>query len=83
MLRVRFRLSARIRLVRAFRPRPSHLSDAGNGGLLSYDLAQARRIADNVVCLQQGEVAWSGSAHDLFENHRESVLEPVYGGEML
>ena len=83
MLRVRFRLSARIRLVRAFRPRPSHLSDAGNGGLLSYDLAQARRIADNVVCLQQGEVAWYGSAHDLFENHRESVLEPLYGGEML
>ena len=83
MLWVRFRLSARIRLVRAFRPRPSHLSDAGNGGLLSYDLAQARRIADNVVCLQQGEVAWSGSAHDLFENHRESVLEPLYGGEML
>ena len=83
MLRVRFRLSARIRLVRAFRPRPSHLSDAGNGGLLSYDLAQARRIADNVVCLQQGEVAWSGSAHDLFENHRGSVLEPLYGGEML
>ena len=83
MLRVRFRLSARIRLVRAFRLRPSHLSDAGNGGLLSYDLAQARRIADNVVCLQQGEVAWCGSAHDLFENHRESVLEPLYGGEML
>ena len=51
--------------------------------MLSYDLAQARRIADNVVCLQQGEVAWCGSAHDLFENHRESVLEPLYGGELL
>ena len=69
--------------MRAFPHCPSHLSDAGNGGLLSYDLAQARRIADSVVCLQQGEVAWCGSAHDLFENHRESVLEPLYGGELL
>ena len=51
--------------------------------MLSYDLAQARRIADSVVCLQQGEVAWCGSACDLFENHRESVLEPLYGGELL
>ncbi|WP_307982032.1 hypothetical protein [uncultured Senegalimassilia sp.] len=51
--------------------------------MLSNDLAQTRRIADNVVCLQQGEVAWRGSARDLFENHRESVLEPLYGGELL
>lgn len=69
--------------MRAFPHCPSHLSDAGNGGLLSYDLAQARRITDSVVCLQQCEVAWSGSAHDLFENQRESVLEPLYGRELL
>lgn len=51
--------------------------------VVTHNLAQARRIADNVVCLQQGEVAWCGSARDLFENHRESVLEPLYGGELL
>lgn len=51
--------------------------------MLSDNLAQARRIADSVVCLQQGEVAWCGSARDLFENQRESVLEPLYGGELL
>ena len=68
--------------MRAFPHCPFHLSDAGNGGLLSYDLAQARRIADSVVRLQQGKVAWSGSDRDLFENQRESVLEPLYGGEL-
>lgn len=51
--------------------------------VVTHNLAQARRIADNVVCLQQGEVAWCGSARDLFENQRESVLEPLYGGELL
>lgn len=51
--------------------------------VVTHNLAQARRIADNVVCLQQGEVTWCGSARDLFENRRESVLEPLYGGELL
>lgn len=83
MLRVRFRLGGRIRLMRAFQRRLLIFQTREMGGLLSYDLAQARRIADNVVCLQQGEVAWCGSAHDLFENHRKSVLEPLYGGELL
>lgn len=51
--------------------------------VVTHNLAQARRIADSIVCLQQGEVAWCGSARDLFENQRESVLEPLYGGELL
>ena len=51
--------------------------------VVTHNLAQARRIADSVVCLQQGEVAWCGSARDLFENQRKSVLEPLYGGELL
>ena len=51
--------------------------------VVTHNLAQARRIADSVVCLQQGEVAWCGSARDLFESHRESVLGPLYGGELL
>ena len=82
MLRARFRLGGVSAPCALSRITP-HLLDTGNGGLLSNDLAQARRIADNVVCLQQGEVAWRGSARDLFENHRESVLEPLYGGELL
>ena len=82
MLRARFRLCG-VSAPCALSHIAPHLLDTGNGGLLSNDLAQTRRIADNVVCLQQGEVAWCGSARDLFENHRESVFEPLYGGELL
>ena len=52
MLRVRFRLGGRIRLMRASQRRLLIFQTREMRGLLSYDLAQARRIADNVVCLQ-------------------------------
>ena len=51
--------------------------------VVTHNLAQARRIADEVVCLDAGRVAWAGKADELFEQRREDVLAPLYGGDLL
>ncbi len=51
--------------------------------VVTHNLAQARRIADMVICLDAGRVAWSGEAAELFEQRREDVLAPLYGGDLL
>ena len=51
--------------------------------IVTHNLAQARRVADDVVCMSAGEVAWSGTAEELFERQRESVLQPLYGADLL
>ncbi len=51
--------------------------------VVTHNLAQGRRIADQVVCLDGGRVAWSGEGSELFEQRREDVLAPLYGGDLL
>ena len=51
--------------------------------VVTHNLAQARRLAQKVVCLAAGSVMWQGAADDLFENHQEDVLAPLYGGDLL
>lgn len=50
---------------------------------VTHNLAQARRIADSVVCMDAGRVMWQGDCAELFEEKRESVLAPLYGSELL
>ena len=51
--------------------------------VVTHNLAQARRIADTVVCMDAGRVVWQGPCADLFERQRESVLVPLYGSELV
>lgn len=51
--------------------------------VVTHNLAQARRIADSVVCMDAGRVVWQGGCAELFEEKRESVLAPLYGSELL
>ena len=51
--------------------------------VVTHNLAQARRIADEIICLDAGRMAWSGKASELFEQRREDVLAPLYGGDLL
>ncbi len=51
--------------------------------VVTHNLAQARRLSDNVICLDSGRVAWKGSTTDLFEKHRDDVLASLYGGDLL
>ena len=51
--------------------------------VVTHNLAQARRLAQKVVCLAAGSVMWQGTADDLFENHQDDVLAPLYGGDLL
>lgn len=51
--------------------------------MVTHNLAQARRLADEVVCLAEGAQAWSGPAADLFGNGGgEAVLQRLYGEEI-
>lgn len=51
--------------------------------IVTHNLAQARRIADDVACMSAGEVVWAGEAPELFERQRDAVLRPLYGADLL
>jgi phosphate transport system ATP-binding protein len=48
--------------------------------LVTHNLAQAKRCADNVMCMVDGRLMWAGSAATLFNESPESVgiLEGLY-----
>jgi phosphate transport system ATP-binding protein len=48
--------------------------------LVTHNLAQAKRCADNVLCMVDGRIIWSGSAATLFNESPESnaILESLY-----
>ena len=51
--------------------------------IVTHNLAQARRIADDVICMSGGEVAWEGAVDELFERQYNTVLRPLYGSDLL
>ena len=51
--------------------------------IVTHNLAQARRLADDVVCMSGGEVAWEGAVDELFERQYDTVLRPLYGSDLL
>ena len=51
--------------------------------IVTHNLAQARRLADDVVCMSGGEVAWEGAVDELFERQYNTVLRPLYGSDLL
>jgi phosphate transport system ATP-binding protein len=48
--------------------------------LVTHNLAQAERVADDVVCMVAGRVVWTGAARDLFEQDGPGagVLSELY-----
>ncbi len=51
--------------------------------IVTHNLAQARRLADKVICMNTGTIFWQGSADALFNQHQNDVLAPLYGGDLL
>lgn len=48
--------------------------------LVTHNLAQAQRIADDVICVKEGKVVWNGEAKDLFndEASNKELLNELY-----
>jgi tungstate transport system ATP-binding protein len=60
------------------------IHDAGTSIVMTtHDLGQARRLADRIIFLHQGQIADDCDAHTFFNNPRNTLVEKFLQGDLL